>query len=201
MVERCFTDDSQITRLHTLHQLSFGRGQHIGVNPNVVLIYCQLSALTHVCSLDSMEAPQTRPLVQGQLVGPSAQHSPVSIPSLAMEGCEKCSWIRDAEQMATSSRDLARSRHEHDLALLESLSASWWSRSGLGWSSSGSCGWSGLGRRTRASFCQSHPDHRSQYKHAACSTPLCCAVHAPLQATARCFIRACIRNLFSCDDT
>ena len=54
--------------------------------------------------------------------------------------------------MATSSRDLARSRHAHEFALLESLSGSWRSRSGLGWSSSGSCGWSGLGRRTRAVF-------------------------------------------------
>ena len=52
-----------------LHQLSFGGGQQIGVNPNVILIYRQLSALTHVCSLDSREAPQTRPLVQGHLRG------------------------------------------------------------------------------------------------------------------------------------
>ena len=84
---------------------------------------------------------------------------------------EKYTWIRDAEQMATSC-GLAGSRHEHEFALLESLSASWRSRSGLGWSSSGSCGWSGLGRRTRARFCQSRPDHRSQYQHAVWHTIL-----------------------------
>ena len=103
--------------------------------------------------------------------------------------------------MATSFCDLARSRHEHDLALLESLSGSWRSRRGL----------SDRARAVRAAGVASDREREPVFVNPVLtidpsistlsSTSFCCAVYAPLQATARCFVRACMRNLFSCDDT
>ena len=109
-----------------------------------------------------------------------------------MEGWPKQQSDKRAEQMTTSSRDLARSRHEHDFALLECLSGSWRSRSGLGWSSSGS-----RGRRTRASFCQSHSDHRSQYRRAVLHhlSEAPCVLHFKPQHD---FLYACTSDVFEC---
>ena len=98
------------------------------------------------------------------------------------------------------SCDLARSRHEHDLALLESLRGSWRSRSGL---SDGACAVRAVGvasDRERepvvVSFCQSpmRSDHRSQYQRAVLHTFLRRSARSSLSHSTMFYMRVHLRR-------